>query len=87
MSETLLDSSAEGVEGAAERDDLGGVARQDGGESWAQKAVVGSSAEESGAPAEVGDAMSMTVRQALDHAVGAQATELIGDGAAADGLG
>ena len=63
------------------------MAWQDGGEFWSEQTVVGSGEEESGAPAEICDTISMAVRQALDHAVEPQATQLIGDGAAADSLG
>ena len=87
LCETLLDLSVKAVEGATEGEDLGSVARQDGGQSGAQEAVIGSREEESRAPAEIGNAVSMAMRQALDHAVEAQAAELIGDGATADSLG
>lgn len=87
MCERLLDASVEYIEGAGERDRLGTMAGQDGGESGSQESVVGSGEEESGAPSEIGDAISMAVWQTLDHVVQAQAAELISDGAAADGLG
>ena len=81
-----MDLSVEVVEGAAERGAGGGVAWQNGGKARAEEAVVGSGEEESGAPAEIGDAISMAVGQALDHAVEAQPAKLVGDGAAADML-
>ena len=73
LCEALVDSSLEDVEGAAERAAVCGMTWQDGGEAWAQKAIVGSGEEEGCAPAEIGDAVSMAVGQALDHAVQAQA--------------
>jgi hypothetical protein len=60
---------------------------EDGGEARAQQAIVGSAEEESDAPAEIGDVISVGVRSALDHAVEAQAAQLIGDGAGAEGVG
>ena len=87
LCEALVDSSVEVVEGAAERTGGGSVAGQDGGEAWTQEAVVGSCKEESGAPSAIGDAISMAVGQALDHAVQSHAAKLVGDGAAADVLG
>ena len=85
--EALLNSSVEGVKSAVERAVGGGVAWQNGGEAGSQEAVVGSCKEESGAPSEIGDAISMAVSHALDHAVQAQAAKLVGYGAAADMLG
>jgi hypothetical protein len=60
---------------------------EDGGEARAQQAIVGSAEEESDAPAEIGDLISVSVGSALDHAVQAQASQLIGDGAGAKGVG
>ena len=63
------------------------MAWHDSGEAWAQDAIVCSGEEESGAPTEIGKAVSMAFGQAVDDAVQAQTAQLVGDGAAADGLG
>ena len=62
-------------------EDSGG---EDGGEARAQQAVVGE--EESDPPAEIGDVISVGVGSALDHAVQAQAAQLVGNGAGAKGV-
>ena len=69
----LLDVRVEAVEGELERAKSGGVSGEDRGEAGAQQAIVGSGEEERGARAEIGDAVAMASRHALDHAVQAQA--------------
>ena len=64
LGQGIGDAAVEGIEGAAEWDDLGGVSGDDCGEAGTEQAVVGSSEEEGGAPAKVCDAISMAVRQA-----------------------
>ena len=41
----------------------------DGGQSGAQQAIIGSGKEEGGSEAGIGDAVTVTVGDALDHAV------------------
>ena len=63
-----------------------GVCGEDSGEAWAEQAVVGTAEEQRGAEAGLGDAVGVGIRQAFDHAVQAQAAELVGDGARPEGL-
>ena len=75
------------VEGLFEARWGGAVAWQSGGESWAKKTIVGSGEEERGTESGIGDVVALGVWQAFDHAVEAQAAELIGHGTLPEGFG
>ena len=75
------------VEGLFEASWGGAVAWQGGGETWAKKTIVGSGEEERGAESGIGDVVALGVWQAFDHAVEAQAAELIGHGAWPESFG
>lgn len=81
-----MEASVERIEGRAKRDDRGEMPGEHGGEARAQQTVVGSGEEESDPPAEIGDLISVGVGSALDHAVQAQAAQLVGNGAGAKGV-
>ena len=63
------------------------MAWQGGGETRAEEAIVGSGEEESGTETGFGDVVALGIWQTLDHAVEAQAAELIGHGPLAEGFG
>lgn len=75
------------VEAAFEGSWGGAVAWEGCGETGAEKPIVGSGKEESGTQTGLGDAVALGVRQAFDHAVEAQASELVGHGAGPEGFG
>jgi len=56
-------------------------------ETWAKKTIVGSGEEERGTESGIGDVVALGVWQAFDHAVEAQAAELIGHGTRPEGFG
>src|SRR4029077_1625850 len=55
-----------------------------GGQTWAQEAIVGSGEEQGDAQAEVGDEIAEAVRHALDQAMQAKPTQLVGHRALGD---
>src|SRR5579863_8061832 len=65
------------VETAAEICVGGRELRQDGAQSGAKYTRVGSAEEPSGAQADAGQAISMSLRDTLDHSMKAQAAELV----------
>src|SRR5713101_1715799 len=75
------------VEGLFEASWGGAVAWQGGSETGAKKTIVGSGEEECGTEAGLGDLVALGVWQAFDHAVEAQAAELIGHGTLPEGFG
>ena len=56
-------------------------------ETWAKKTIVGSGEEERGTESGIGDVVALGVWQAFDHAVEAQAAELIGHGTLPESFG
>src|ERR1700730_12595648 len=82
-SEAGIDS----VEGLFEAGWGGAVAWQGGSETWAKKTIVGSGEEQRGTESDIGDVVAMGVWPAFDHAVEAQAAELIGHGTLPEGFG
>lgn len=75
------------VEGLFEPGWGGAVAWQSGGETWAKKTIVGSGEEKRGTESGIGDVVALGVWQTFDHAVEAQAAELIGHGTLPEGFG
>src|SRR6516165_7637047 len=80
------DLGIEVVEASCEGGWCGAVAGQRGGQTGAQETIIGSGEKQSSAEAGFGDAVALGVGQALDHAVQAQAAELIGHGAGSEAL-
>src|SRR6266852_4031293 len=81
-----IDVLVDFVEGWLERCIGGAEVWKRGGQSRTQQSVVGAGKEQRCAQAELGDAIAEAVRQALDQAVEAQASQLVGDGALGDRL-
>src|SRR5882672_2139500 len=74
------------VEGLFEGSWGGSVAWQNCRETWPKKTIVSSGEEERGTESGVGDVVALGVSQAFDHAVEAQAAELIGHGTLPEGF-
>ena len=63
------------------------MVRQGCSETWTKKTIVGSGEEERGTESSFGNMVALGVGPAFDHAVEAQAAELIGHGTLAERLG
>ena len=74
------------VEGLLEASWGGAMARQGCSETWAKTTIIGSGEEERGAEAGFGDVVALGAWKALDHAVQAQAAELVGHGPLPEGF-
>src|SRR5215471_9891195 len=85
LGDRCSETGVERVEGLFEACGDGVMAGQGCGEAWTEEMIVGSREEQSGAETAVGDLVSVAVWLAVDHAVQAQAAQLVGHGAGTEG--